>query len=79
VTGCSLSILPYLNPLYPVDPSLWRASRCERFNAVVDDLVDRLRGELGPRFVIADEQARYAEDLRLDTYLADNPNLAAMD
>lgn len=65
----------YLNPLYPPDPSLWRAARCSRFNVGVNALVAMLRRELAPRFEIDDAQERYQEDPRLAAYLAANPRL----
>lgn len=66
----------YLNPLYPLDPSLWTQALCDRFNANVDRLLALLRRELGEEYDILDEQIRYVEDPRLDDYLAAHPGLA---
>ncbi len=68
----------YLNPLHPLDPSLWAQSLCDRFNADVDRLITLLNGELGKDFNILDEQVRYEEDVRLNEYLAANPELSKM-
>lgn len=69
----------YLNPLYPLDLSLWTQGLCDRFNTNVDKLLVRLRHELGADYTILDEQYRYAEDPRLDEYLTENPGLARID
>lgn len=68
----------YLNPLYPLDPSLWSQLLCDRFNADVERLLRLLRQELAVEFAIVDEQPRYAEDARLGDYLAQNPGLGLM-
>ncbi len=68
----------YLNPLYPLDPSLWTQALCDRFNANVDRLVALLRQEIGEYYNISDEQIRYVEDPHLDDYLAVNPGLARL-
>ncbi|MCM5557270.1 hypothetical protein [Pleomorphomonas sp. JP5] len=66
----------YLNPLYPLDPSLWTQALCDRFNASIDRLLALLRREIGADYDILDEQVRYGEDVRLDEYLAAHPGLA---
>ncbi|MCZ7480039.1 MULTISPECIES: hypothetical protein [Rhizobium/Agrobacterium group] len=69
----------YLNPLYPLDPSLWTQGVCDRFNTDVDKLLVLLRQELEADYSIVDEQYRYEEDPRLDEYLTENPSLARID
>lgn len=68
----------YLNPLYPLEPSLWSQDLCDRFNADVDKLLGLLRQELDADYDISDIQQRYAEDARLEEYLADNPGLTRL-
>lgn len=68
----------YLNPLYPPDPSLWSQNLCDRFNADVDKLLSLLRQELDEDYDILDKQQRYAEDGRLEEYLANNPGLTKL-
>ncbi|MBY0135584.1 hypothetical protein [Paracoccus yeei] len=69
----------YLNPLHPLDPSLWSQALCDRFNADVDRLLTLLHQELGADYTILDEQPRYTEDVKLGDYLATNPGLVLMD
>jgi hypothetical protein len=40
---------------YPPDPSPWEGSERKRFNNEAQNLLARLRKELGPEFEIADE------------------------
>jgi hypothetical protein len=68
----------YLNPKYPPDPSLWTQGLCDSFNERVENLVLRLRRELGPDFEIIDRQCRYTEDPALAAYLSVNPDLSPM-
>lgn len=69
----------YLNPLYPPDPSLWTQALCDRFNSRVETLLALLHHELGPEYDIQDRQPRYSQDPCLAAYLADHPNLSAVD
>ncbi len=69
----------YLNPLHPLDPSLWSQALCDRFNADVDRLLVLLRQEVGAEYDILDEQPRYTQDASLDDYLADNPGIILVD
>lgn len=71
--------LASLNPIYPPDPSLWRQSRCDRFNADAERLLGMIRAELHGSHEIFDDQPRMAEDPRLADYLASNPSLRATD
>lgn len=57
---------------YPPDPGPWRQAECERFNAAVQDLLTKIRGELGQRFIVLNEQRELFEDPDLEAYLA-NP------
>lgn len=68
----------YLNPRYPLDPSLWSQTLCDRFNANVDRLLALLREEIGRDYDIVDEQIRYMEDPRLDEYLMVNSGLSRL-
>lgn len=69
----------YLNPLNPLDPSIWSQALCDRFNADVDRLLLLLRQELGSEYDILDEQTRYTQDARLEAYLANNPGIILVD
>ncbi|MFD2766482.1 hypothetical protein [Micromonospora eburnea] len=60
-----------LNWDYPPDPGPWREPECRAFNAAARRALDRLRAELGDRWVIADEFDEVHEDPDLDRYLAD--------
>jgi hypothetical protein len=60
-----------LNWDYPPDPGPWRQEECERFNAAVFQLLDDLRRELGPEYLVLNQQRPLAEDPDLDAYLAD--------
>ncbi len=68
----------YLNPMYPLDPSLWSQTLCDRFNANVDRLLTLLREEIGRDYDILDEQIRYMEDPQLDEYLMVNSGLSRL-
>ncbi|GLU28035.1 hypothetical protein [Brucella sp. NBRC 12950] len=68
----------YLNPMYPLDPSLWSQTLCDRFNANVDRLPALLREEIGEDYDILDEQIRYMEDPQLDEYLMVNSGLSRL-
>lgn len=59
----------FYNKDYPLDPSLWRQSKCDEFNHRVDKLINDLKQQLSPDFDIEDEQTRYSEDEDLDEYL----------
>lgn len=65
----------YLNPIYPLDPSLWSQTLCDRFNANFGRLLARLREEIGRDYDMLDEQIRYMEDPQLDEYLMVNSGL----
>jgi hypothetical protein len=64
--------------MYPLDPSLWSQTLCDRFNANVDRLLALLREEIGRDYDILDEQIRYMEDPRLDEYLMVNSGLSRL-
>ncbi len=65
----------YLNPHYPMDPSLWRQERCRRFNDNVEQLLKLLTLDLAGSYNIIDRQERYAEDPDLDAYMKDPKRL----
>jgi hypothetical protein len=64
----------YYNKEYPPNPSLWRQSKCDDFNTLVNKLLISLRQQLSPDFEIIDKQTRYSEDEDLDKYLKDTKN-----
>ncbi|GAB4141280.1 MAG: hypothetical protein Fur0046_17200 [Cyanobacteria bacterium J069] len=60
-----------LNWNYPPDPVPWRQAECDRFNAALEALLDRIRAELSEDYELIDKQRRFTEDPDLDRYLAD--------
>jgi hypothetical protein len=50
-----------LNLAYPSEPSPWRQPACDRFNEAVRYLLATVRGELGDRFEVTNEQPEAAE------------------
>ena len=55
----------------PAAPGPWRQEECDRFNATVPVLFERLRHELGAGFDLVCEQEPLREDPDLDEYLRD--------
>jgi hypothetical protein len=58
-----------MNQKYPPDPSLWRQVECDRFNEAALALYNKVVCELGPDFLIVNEQPVIIEDPDLDKYL----------